>query len=277
MQRYLEKRNTKDEETEREHPFIRGHWSKQPFWDRSLSKLNSVRQVELCLLCAWTHVGEAESTIMNLSHWQEIPAQTTGPVTRLLVVFLSSSNLQLTLLHVHTQMIVFISSSLGQQKPLKWSCSVNWSRSVVSESFRLHGQWPTRLRRPWDFAGENTGAGCNFLLLGIFPTQGSNPGLLHCRQTLYHLSHQGTPQKPLEKNLLMTSKLNFRLLSQLPICLFSCLFSTLIWISNKFSKLLIIKAKILLIFFPCSCCQQVVMPSIYMFKETYSNPLLPIC
>ena len=28
---------------------------------------------------------------------------------------------------------------------------------------------------------------------GIFPTQGSNPGLLHCRQTLYHLSHQGTP------------------------------------------------------------------------------------
>ena len=132
MQRYLEKRNTKDEETEREHPFIRGHWSKQPFWDRSLSKLNSVRQVELCLFCAWTHVGEAESTIMNLSHWQEIPAQTTGPVTWLLVVFLSSSNLQLTLLHVHTQMIVFISSSLGQQKPLKWSCSVKWTEVAQS-------------------------------------------------------------------------------------------------------------------------------------------------
>ena len=35
------------------------------------------------------------------------------------------------------------------------------------------------------------GVGCHFLLQGIFPTQGSNPGLLHCRQTLYHLSHQG--------------------------------------------------------------------------------------
>ena len=34
--------------------------------------------------------------------------------------------------------------------------------------------------------------GCHFLLQGIFPSQGSNPGLLHCRQTLYHRSHQGS-------------------------------------------------------------------------------------
>ena len=34
---------------------------------------------------------------------------------------------------------------------------------------------------------------CNSLLQGIFPTQGSNPGLLHCRQILYHLSYQGSP------------------------------------------------------------------------------------
>ena len=35
--------------------------------------------------------------------------------------------------------------------------------------------------------------GCHFLLQGIFPTQGLNPGLLHCRQMLYPLSHQGRP------------------------------------------------------------------------------------
>ena len=35
--------------------------------------------------------------------------------------------------------------------------------------------------------------GCHALLQGIFPTQGSNPGLLHCRGILYHLSHQGSP------------------------------------------------------------------------------------
>ena len=49
----------------------------------------------------------------------------------------------------------------------------------------------TRLLHPWDFLGKSTGVGCHFLLQGIFPTQGSNPGLPHCRQKFYHLSHQG--------------------------------------------------------------------------------------
>ena len=41
--------------------------------------------------------------------------------------------------------------------------------------------------------GKNTGVGCHSLLQEIFQTQGSNLGLQHCRQTLYHLSHQGSP------------------------------------------------------------------------------------
>ena len=51
-----------------------------------------------------------------------------------------------------------------------------------------------RLLSPWDFPGMNTGVGCHFLLQKIFPTKGSNPGFLHCRQTLYHLSYQGSPE-----------------------------------------------------------------------------------
>ena len=47
----------------------------------------------------------------------------------------------------------------------------------------------TTLLRPWNFPGKSTGVGCHFLLQGIFPTQGSNPGLPHCRQTLYCLSY----------------------------------------------------------------------------------------
>ena len=43
--------------------------------------------------------------------------------------------------------------------------------------------------------------GCHFLLQRIFPTQGSNPGLLHCRQTLYHLSHQGSIADNLKFNM----------------------------------------------------------------------------
>ena len=46
---------------------------------------------------------------------------------------------------------------------------------------------------PWNSPGQNTGMGSCSLLQGIFPTQGSNPGLLHCWQILYLLSHQGSP------------------------------------------------------------------------------------
>ena len=47
---------------------------------------------------------------------------------------------------------------------------------------------------PWNLPGKGTGVGCYFLLQRIFPTQGSKPGLPHCRQMLYHLSHQGSLQ-----------------------------------------------------------------------------------
>ena len=41
--------------------------------------------------------------------------------------------------------------------------------------------------------GQNTGVGSLSLLQGIFPTQGWNPGLPHCRWILYQLSHRGSP------------------------------------------------------------------------------------
>ena len=67
------------------------------------------------------------------------------------------------------------------------------SHSVVSDFLRPHGLQPTRLLCPWDFSGKNTGVGWHSLLQGIFPTQGSNPGLLHCRRILNLLRHQGSP------------------------------------------------------------------------------------
>ena len=67
---------------------------------------------------------------------------------------------------------------------------VKWieCRSVVSDHLRYHG-----LYSPWNSPGQNTGVGSLFLLQGIFPTQGSNPDLLHCRRILYQLSHKGSP------------------------------------------------------------------------------------
>ena len=76
------------------------------------------------------------------------------------------------------------------QKPLHpclLSESESVSCSVVSNSATLWTVAP-RLLCPWDFPGKNTGVGCCFLLQGVFPTRGSNLGLLHCRQVLYHLN-----------------------------------------------------------------------------------------
>ena len=60
-----------------------------------------------------------------------------------------------------------------------------------------HGLQPTRLLCPWNFPGNSTGVDCHFFLQGIFPFQGLNPGLPHCRQTLYCLSHQGSHIYPI--------------------------------------------------------------------------------
>ena len=56
------------------------------------------------------------------------------------------------------------------------------------DSLQPHG-----LYRPWNSPGQNTGVGSLSLLQGIFPTQGSNPGLPHRRWILYQLSHKGSP------------------------------------------------------------------------------------
>ena len=58
---------------------------------------------------------------------------------------------------------------------------------VVSDSL-----WPHGLYNPWNSLGQNTGVDSLSLLQGIFPTKGSNPGLTHCRQILYQLSHKGS-------------------------------------------------------------------------------------
>ena len=69
----------------------------------------------------------------------------------------------------------------------KWTSE---SCSVMFDSLRSYS-----LYSPWTSPSQNTGVGSLFLLQGIFPTQGWNPGLLHCRQTLYQLTHRGNPHK----------------------------------------------------------------------------------
>ena len=68
--------------------------------------------------------------------------------------------------------------------------SGKWKWKLLCNSLQPHG-----LYSPWNSPGQNTGMGSRSLLHGIFPTQGSNPGLLHCRWIHYQLSHKGSPRE----------------------------------------------------------------------------------
>ena len=90
---------------------------------------------------------------------------------------------------------VFAGPLQGQERD---SALVNYvflfSRSVASDSVTprtVACQAPPSM----GFSSKNTGMGCLSLLQGIFATQGLNPGLLHCKQILYHLSLQGSLQQ----------------------------------------------------------------------------------
>ena len=102
---------------------------------------------------------------------------------------------------------VAISFSRGSSQPRDWTqvshiagrCFTAWAtRGALKVKVKVAQSCPTLrahgLYSPWNSSGQNTGVGSCSLLQGIFPTHGSNPGLLHCRWILYQLSHKGSPR-----------------------------------------------------------------------------------
>ena len=102
---------------------------------------------------------------------------------------------------------------------LRWGHVYVFSCSVMSESLPCHGLCP------WDSPAKNTAVDCCSLLQGIFLTQGSNLGLLHRRQILYNLSHQGSPAFTFTQ----TQKRNDTLWYY-SCCLFPKLYLTPLWL-----------------------------------------------
>ena len=60
---------------------------------------------------------------------------------------------------------------------------------VMPDFLQIHGLYSL-----WNYPSQNTGVGWLSLLQGIFQTQELNPGLPHCRQILYQMSHKGSPR-----------------------------------------------------------------------------------
>ena len=91
--------------------------------------------------------------------------------------------------------------------PSPWSLAaiilkLLFSRSVESSFLQpMDSSVPARLLCQGDFPGKNTGVGCHFPLQGIFPTQGSNPHLLHWQAGSLPLSHLGSTCKPLQRKV----------------------------------------------------------------------------
>ena len=83
----------------------------------------------------------------------------------------------------------------------------------MSNSLRLHG-----LYSPWNSPGQNAEVGYLSLLQGIFPTQGLNPGLLHCKRILYQLSHREAQKCPLK----VTNKIWLKNSLACALCAQSC-------------------------------------------------------
>ena len=75
-----------------------------------------------------------------------------------------------------------------------WLCVCVCQSLSLVQLFLTYGLQPTRLLCPQDFPNKHGGVDCYSLLHWILPTQGSNPGLPHCRQFLCCLSHQKSPQ-----------------------------------------------------------------------------------
>ena len=84
----------------------------------------------------------------------------------------------------HCTWILYCLSHHGSSRILESA-----SHSDVSSSSQ-----PNVLYSPWNSPGQNTRVGSLSLLQGIFTTKGSISGLLHFRQILYQLSHQGSPR-----------------------------------------------------------------------------------
>ena len=87
--------------------------------------------------------------------------------------------------------VTFLQDHFLQYLSDQKSESEMWKRKLLSCVRLFTILW---LYSPWNAPGQNTGVGSLSLLQGIFPTQRSNPGLPHCRQILYQLSHKGSPR-----------------------------------------------------------------------------------
>ena len=160
----------------------------------------------LCIWLKWGRCGECGCSLLGHSSWPSFGKKSRVFVGSLLFCawehfwVAGPSRVQGLVLSLSRVWLFATPWTVAYQAPpsVGFSRQESWSRLP----FPSPGDLPNPgigLLRPWDSLGKSTGVGCCFLLQEIYPTQGSNPGFPHCRQTLYHLSHQGSSSREVEK------------------------------------------------------------------------------
>ena len=94
-----------------------------------------------------------------------------------------------------------------------------------------------------DFPGKSTGVDGHFLLQEIFLTQGSNPGLPHCRQTLYRLSHQGSQVQLILNNCYFMTIVNSEKLMVIVVKVCVCLCLRVGWLEEEILVIYLIRSR----------------------------------
>ena len=102
--------------------------------------------------------------------------------------YLVSQSISLAVWIDPLQGLIILTSSFFQQALIFRG---KWKWNLLSRVPLFVAPW---IYSPWNSPGQNTRVGSHSLLQVFFPTQGMNPGLPHCRQILYQLSHHGNPR-----------------------------------------------------------------------------------
>ena len=110
-----------------------------------------------------------------------------------LISFKSMFKHPIVVMHLHAQLFLTVCDPMDYSPPGSSAHGIFQARILESESHSVvsYSLWPHGLYSLWNSLGQNTGVGSLSLLQGIFPTQGLNPGLSHCRHILYQLNHKG--------------------------------------------------------------------------------------
>ena len=132
-------------------------------------------------------------TCMRVSSWDPVDMGNIGlPMEAVLSSFFQKSFLNVLSLAIKSKIFPLICEKEDEERsplPHYIEGAVKVKFTQLCLTLRPH-----RLYSTWNSPGQNTGEGSFSLLQGIFPIQRSYPGLLHCRQILYQLSHKGSPR-----------------------------------------------------------------------------------